>query len=1116
MDFDVITLLPKIMLILDITVLGLLIICLLVAMFRGFGRSINRLICLAIPTLIIFCFMGPISKGIMKIKISPNDVAPIVEKISPETLENMSEEERNTKYSAQSVISSLISDYVYTNDPELAKDSEMEKLCDAAAQAVIKLVVYIIGMLIVFLLALILRLIFWILRKILGIKIERDKRLLALPIGAAHFILLFMILYLPMFGMLNLTSTIAGDVMEYKENLNMDEDKAEIIETYCSSVDNCYTKKILLQPATDIFCKEKSFTIDAQFVTSFLTIEVEDGAKFNILDEYIKIRDAVPAMMKIYGIVNDLKSSENKIVYLSSLTDEDIEALSNIIGKDGLFKVILPAAVEYVIYAANSTDNEALKTLSPYLGELKNIDWEAEFKTLGEIILVIKDHKDVAIDVSNIDNILQSKGLIELCRDMSNKLFELKLITKVALPCAIEKLCEYCDNNEQVKAYNIDATVLRGVDWEKNIKDVLNFVFDTYETYLDLHVDFNNLPATLNNKDLPKAVQDVFDGIKDVELISDKLLPVLVTVGITKLKETQNLDIDIEGLKAVKWDENIHDIGSVIATIITSYQALDIDPKTFSLETLLKNDKFATELDKSVTAIISVNVIQDYLIPVVMDKLVDKLFENETVGKMNLNYATIKSTDWSGELTNIKDVLIAVANAYHDLDFDKSNWQAIIDNPNLSPSIKGITTSILKSELFKTSILPGVATLVSSAVEGKDLGGIDSSFVTELVTTKTIEGILDKDIDTVIDIMRSLKAIGVLNGTFKETDFTKEENVAALENVVKKVFSLSAIEGKESKIFNAIIGIGGIKDTLEGYGVSLDPSKVTNWNTEVDNLCYILRHVVGMTGNISNFDLDNLLSNTGDATKKEHVACIVDGISKSQIMGDSMFNIMNKLLESFAADYVVTFTDADKLLIENETGWKKEALVLLDIVDDAKEFLGSSSTDLTTVDAIKVKNLMIKASESVIASKVIGNVLNSMMQDKITYDLTNRANMASCADTVCSLIQLAQTLQDTNTDLNDATDVDTILNAMDVLAAPENNELVNEMLNGVLTEEGDTPINVSATDVSDAKDVIDDVITAYQGSADQANFSKDDLTPEQKQALEDNELASLVFEYLFG
>lgn len=1114
MDLDVISLLPKIILGLDISVLVIFVLCLLISMARGFGKSIDRLICLAIPTLCIFFLLGPISKGIMKIEVAPSDIAPVVELVAPDAFDGMSEEEYNTKYSAKSVISSLIANYIYADDPTLAKDSEMEKLADGAAQAIIKLIVFIIGIALVFLFALLFRLIFWILRKILHIKIEKDKKLLALPIGAAHFILLFMVLYLPLFGLLNVTSTIVSDVMEYKENLNMEEEQIEMFETYCDAIDSSYTKKILLKPATQILCKDKSFTIDAKFVSSFLTIEVEDGSKFNILDEYVKIKDAVPAIVKIVGIVNNVKSGEVKTVYLSDLTDEDLETLANVIDQDGFMKLILPAACEYAVYYVGHSEDSDLKSLSPYLGELKNIDWDAEFKTLADIILVLKNHKDVKIDTENLDQILQSKGVIELCRDLSTKLFELKLITKVAIPCGIEKLCEYCDTNEEIKAYNIDASVLKGVDWEKNIKAVLNFVFDTYETYLDLEVDFSNLPQTLNNKDLPDAVKDVFDGIKDVEVISEKLLPVLVTVGITKLKESQNLDIDIEGLKAVDWASNVSDIGSLLATIITSYQTLEIDATNFSFETLLKNDKFATELDKCVTSIIDVNVVKEYIIPVVMDKLIDKLFENETVAKMNLNYASIKETSWSDELVNIKDVLVAVANAYRTLDFNKDDWQAIIDDPNLTASLNEITTAILKSSLFKDNVLPGVANLVSDAVDGKDLGGIDSSLITELITPSTICGILENDIDKVVDIMRSLKAVGVLNGTFKDTDFTESSNIDALENVVKKVFSLSIISGKESTVFNAIIGIGGIKDSLESYGVSLDPSKVTDWNAEVDNLCYILRNVVSLSGNLSEFSFDTLLSNTTDDAKKECVACIVDGISKSQIMGDSMFNIMNKLLESFASDYVVEFSELDKQLIENETGWKKEALVLLNIVDDAKEFLNTDSSDLTSVDALKVKELMLKASESVVASKVIGNVLNAMLGDKISYDLTSRANMASCADTVCSLISLAQTLQSSTTDLNDATDVDTILNAIDALSAPENNELVNEMLNGVL---GDgTDINVSSTEVGEAKSVIDDVISAYQGSSDQENFSKDDLTPEQKQALEDNELASLVYDYLFG
>ena len=199
-------------------------------------------------------------------------------------------------------------------------------------------------------------------------------------------------------------------------------------------------------------------------------------------------------------------------------------------------------------------------------------------------------------------------------------------------------------------------------------------------------------------------------------------------------------------------------------------------------------------------------------------------------------------------------------------------------------------------------------------------------------------------------------------------------------------------------------------------------------------------------------------------------------------------------------------------LIEEVNGWNFEAMHLLTLVEKIENVdLDKQYEDL---DALAIKELMMYSSESVISTKVLGTVLNNIFVDVVHQDFTNQSVMKSSSDVVYNAIVVASLVQDNTLDLNDTDVTDTLVSSIKNIANNEENiELSNQIINDIIGNE--TPIEYTSTDISDAATVVESIIETYQNTADQDNFSLDDLSEEDLEKLESSALAKTILEKLF-
>ena len=1079
-------------LVLDVLVLIILAVCLLGGLIRGFKKSLRKLIALAIPTICLFIFLGPITNAVMNIEVDLGKINNIVDVIPEEYTEE--------SYSIDDALTMVVSNYIYPDDASLQEESEVKELASAISTMVIKIVVYFSCLFLVWIASLIIGL---ILRIFFG-KEKRGAKLLGLALGAANFAIAFVLLLLPLFGTLSLTSSILHDVASYQPENNEEELPLDEIIYYADLYEDTITKKYVLNTATKILCTNKSLSCDAQFVAGGLTFEVH-GEKVKLLDEYLNIKDAIPSIIKVVNVVNELNSEEVKIVKLSNFTDDDIENISSILKDSKLIRVIIPAVLEYSVYNMRNDENG----YGDILKKLNDLDWNEELNSLAAIIDVLKEHNELEINVGELDYIIKSVGVINLVEDLLNGTLKVKLVTDILIPLAIDTLEEKFTSDE-FKEYNIDFSNIKTINWAISGTEFVSTALNIYREYLYVNIDFTDFKVALNDEKLPDFISYTFDEIEKSTIITDNLLPILMQVLLANLEKNEslsNLDINFDELKEVNWKNNLDPVKVLVHDLIISYQTLDINPDDY--KAVLKNNKLQTELNKAITNILDCEVFADYILPIVMNVLVEKLETNESLNSFGFDFAEIKNTNWKEEISSIKDILIEFLDTYQGLDFNKDEWTKILDNENLATYIKDIFEASKSSSVISNHIIPKLPNKLHELIDKMD-SSIDVSFLKELITEESINQLLTNDVEKLIDLFKEIKTLGLLDK--QELNFNDPVTQDNLIKVIKKVFDLSVVEGKEETIFKSIIGIINIEETLAEYSITLNYENVSDWDTEVDYMCTIFKNAMSISGGLDNLDFSSLLTSVRTEEEKTKIAEIVAAIGYSDVFGDSIYTILDTVSTNIDPNCSIELTNEEKHLIEEVNGWNFEAMHLLTLVEKIENVdLDKQYEDL---DADSVKELMIYSSESVISTKVLGTVLNNIFVGVVNQDFTDQSVMKSSSDVVYNAIVVASLVQDNTLDLNNTDVTDTLVSSIKNIANSEENlELSNQIINDIIGNE--TPIEYTSTDISDAADVVGSIIETYQNTIDQDNFSLDDLSEEDKEKLESSALAKTILEKLF-
>ena len=387
---------------------------------------------------------------------------------------------------------------------------------------------------------------------------------------------------------------------------------------------------------------------------------------------------------------------------------------------------------------------------------------------------------------------------------------------------------------------------------------------------------------------------------------------------------------------------------------------------------------------------------------------------------------------------------------------------------------------------------------------------IDVSFLNDIITSESIDVLLTTDINKLINLLKDIKALGLFDNA--SLDLNDSKTVESLTKMVKQIFDLKVIEGKEKDIFVSIMNIIDINELLAEYNITLNYDNVQNWDNEVDYICTIFENIISLTGGLDEFNFTEFFTKTHTESEKQMIAEVVASIGNSDIFGDSIYTIIDTISKEIDDSCEVIVTNEEKNIIENVNGWEYETIHILNLIEKIEHI--DFEEHYQNLNADEIKDIMLYCSESVISTKVFGTVLNSVFDGIVHEDFTKQSVMKNSADVIYNAIKVASIVNDSTIDLNDSEVTNELISSIENIAtSDENIELTNKLINDIIGNE--TPVEYTKEDINDAADVVESIITIYQNSSDQDNFSLDELTEEVKEDIENSDIAKAILEALF-
>ncbi len=331
-----------------------------------------------------------------------------------------------------------------------------------------------------------------------------------------------------------------------------------------------------------------------------------------------------------------------------------------------------------------------------------------------------------------------------------------------------------------------------------------------------------------------------------------------------------------------------------------------------------------------------------------------------------------------------------------------------------------------------------------------------------------------------------------------------------IEALITKIFDSIVTKGKEPEIINYIMNELNITETLENMNITLDlyDSNI-DWEKEPAHLIEIFKAIMKF-GNINEIDFGTLMEERNETTQT-NLATLLKALDSSAIFSPHLKDMIEKM--TLNAGYSIILEDEDMQEIRLN-GWANEVKGIFEVLDICDEILYDSST-YDVVDGAKVKELMLTASTSVIASETIGEILMLMLgqsylninpkdeNGNYKYDFTNRQVLKDNAESVGKLIDIKHALSDAeNAD-------EKIKKSIAAVKDLNNDEITKVALNAFVDNKITT--NFDTIDFENEGQIIEDVYNEYNKDRENFNIINE---PELKQKVENSEVAKYLLQEL--
>ena len=810
---------------LDIFLVLCLFLSILIAVIRGFRKSLISFLSLLAAGLLLFIFINPITNMVEDIKLDLSIVDKVVE-LPDELVEE--------KQTISSVINYGIVKIFNSDSLSVDEDSQTASLIISIGTMFVKIYVYICGLCSVWILQIIFRVVF---RIIFG-KQEKNKRALCIPIGILHYILVFILVFLPILGTASLASQIITDVNTITSDMEENPVNLKKAMKYVKQYENTITKKVFMKTGTRLLCKNKDISIDAQYVGKALSFKTNDTT-VRFLDEYILIRNVVPSVLNTIDTYQDMTESDSQIINLSKFDDSDIENISNIVRKSQFLRVAMPVVVEV---SSTLLSDEYSKKLQ----SLEELDWNYELNSLADLIDVFKEYSYLKIDVTDFYTIITSKGVINFIEVASEKAFEIETLSEVLIPLWISSL-EIQYNDSEFTEYDLDFSLIKSINWKKEGPMLSKSFIKILRSYLDLEFNDKDITLLFNNKLFPKFMETLFNEFSKSPVLTGKVLPLVMQViffNIQANNNTLDFEIDTEEFKNINWKEEIDALSSSFDVMMEFSKETNFDFKNWTL--VIDNSQFAYYSYEIVDALMESKIMKEFILPIFANQIHLYIENNEFGIDMSFVNELITEESIVDLLDNDVDKLITILSDLKAINAFKGNVEIDFSDPIYQSKLINIIKTIFDLSIVRGNEEKVAKSLIKIINLEETLGSFGIPLEYENVTDWDEEiDVLCEIIDGVITVFGDVSNFDI-DSLLEQ--YKSQKNKIAIAELVEDIGRSQLMKNSvyyiiESSI-NSISSDYSIKFTAENkYYIE----NITGWKVEILQLLNVIDMIKGVS-----------------------------------------------------------------------------------------------------------------------------------------------------------------------------------------------------------------------------------------------------------------------------
>ncbi len=789
---------------------------------------------------------------------------------------------------------------------------------------------------------------------------------------------------------------------------------------------------------------------------------------------------------------------------------EALDTLDLIFDLEITNKVVLNVAINYL--------NEMLKQNNlDHLQDLVTNDYVKNYlindiKSIYEAFIILDENSIIEYltedkDITEFEITEQVKQDLE---EMLNILFNLNLI-KNKEQKIIQTVFTFIKIDEELA----NGMINENIDWSKELESVKQLVIEALELVLQIDFKEENYLNMLNNDKLVALVSDVLDIALNMQLTDKYILP----MGVDYLNELliNSGFEELEGIISTEYISKyfIEDLEKLIdaAKGINDSKLLDYFNEE-TKENFVFNTDVKNTLTTSLKQLLDLKLIasnEKELISIAFSYLPEELL---TEWGLDVDAMLKEDINWTNEARILVEVLVDALEFMVETKFDTDNLGSLLKKEEVKTLVPNLIDKVFTLEISEKYLAPVLIKYASGMLE--DAGFADFK---DYITVEYLKNGLSKDIADILNLYSLMEELGLsdsLNGSGDfNIDITDPEKETKFRTFVSTMLNLHILDGHESELVKKLCDLASLDSFIE-YDNSIFDN--VNWDEETNNFVEVVMAVMGLTG-IENLD-GNFLEQDNFEEVSDQLADVFDALINCSFTRDIAFNLVDKLTGSIGyADIHLTEIDKEKIIVN--TG-KVEFSVVTDLVKQITElFPEGEEADYTTLKGNEISDLMVKASDGVIASKIMGTVLNDVLgesgldimpKDEVTglplYDFTDQQTLEEQATNIANCIDLVNNLQSFDPDNTES--ISNIIDSVKALDGNGDDNLVKDLLTEFLP--GESTEIVEDVNWSEEADLLEEVLNSYEQTENKEDFTIDD--EELQKRIDESDFAGIILDYL--